>query len=250
MAESGSRHYPVFLDLHARLVIVVGGGVSALKKVRNLRRYGADVTVITADPGAELLAAEADGELSLEHRPYQRGDLAGAALVICVEPDPEVRAAVRAEAESAGCLLNVQGAPEMCSFVVPAVVNRDPVQVAITTGGFAPGLARRLKAELAQSYGPEWGAYAKLIGESRAIAMELIDDPALRNEAFEAVGAHDLLDRLAAGERIVAVELMRPFVERARAQAEAAAQEVDDPSAEPARAPDDAPASGETGAGQ
>lgn len=217
MGEPVSRHYPVFLDLNARLVIVVGGGVSALKKARSLRRYGADVTVITPDPGADLLAAEADGELSLETRVYQRGDLAGAALAICVEADPETRAAVRAEAESIACPLNVQGAPEMCSFVVPAVVNREPLQFAISTGGFAPGIARRLKAEIAESYGPEWGEYAKLIGESRAIVLELIDDAAIRNEAFEAAGAPDLLDRIAAGERIAAAELMRPFVERARA---------------------------------
>lgn len=216
MGESASRHYPVFLDLNARLAIVVGGGVSALKKARSLRRYGADVTVISADPGSELLAAEADGELTVEHREYQRGDLTGAAIAICTSEDPDVRSAVHAEAESSGCPLNVQGAPEMCSFMVPAVVNREPLQIAITTGGHAPALARQLKAALAETYGTEWGEFAKLAGECRAIALQLIDDPEIRAQALEAAGAPEVLERIAAGEQIVAADLMRPFVDRAR----------------------------------
>ncbi len=222
MGEPASRHYPVFLDLNARLAIVVGGGTAALKKAKQLKRYGADVTVISADPGPELLAAEAEGDLTVEHREYQRGDLLGATIAVCVSTDPTVRAGVHAEAEGAGCPLNVQGAPEMCSFVVPAVVNREPLQIAISTGGFAPGLARQLKALLTEEYGPEWGDYAKLVGESRAIAFELIDDADIRAQALEAAGAPELLERLAGGEQITAAELMKPFVEQAREAAETA----------------------------
>ncbi len=220
MADKPKRFYPVYLDLAARLVIVVGGGEPALRKARQLTRYGADVTVIGAEPGEELLEAEQAGELTVEHRAYSRGDLAGAALAVCVSPDPDVRNAVRSEAESIGCPLNVVDAPEMCSFIVPAVVNREPLQIAVSTGGLAPGLTKQIRREIAAQYGAEWGEYARILGEARAIAYEMIPDAEARSRALESVAASDLLERLRAGESPTAVELMGPHIPEPPAQAE------------------------------
>jgi len=212
MAEKPKRYYPVYLDLAARLAIVVGGGEPALRKARQLLRYGADVTVIDAEPGEELLEAEAAGELTVEHRGYSRGDLAGAALAVCVSRDPEIRGAVRSEAESVGCLLNVVDAPEMCSFIVPSVVNREPLQISVSTGGLAPGLTKQIRREIAAQYGPEWGEYARILGDARAIAYQLIPDAEDRSAALAAVADSDLLERLKAGESPTAAELMSPYV--------------------------------------
>lgn len=212
MADKPKRFYPVYLDLAARLVIVVGGGEPALRKARQLTRYGADVTVIGTEPGEMLLEAESAGELTVEHREYARGDLAGAALAICVSPDPDIRSAVRSEAESIGCPLNVVDAPDMCSFIVPAVVNREPLQIAVSTGGLAPGLTKQIRREIAAQYGAEWGEYARILGEARAIAYELIPDVEERAAALATVAESDLLERLKAGESPTAAELMSPFV--------------------------------------
>jgi len=220
MGDTAKRYFPVFLDLKSRLAIVVGNGETAERKVRQLLRYGADVTVITSDPGEQLIAAEASGELTVEHRDYVRGDLAGAAIAICVSADEETRRAVHSEAESVGCLLNVVDAPEMCSFIVPAVVNRDPLQIAVSTGGLAPGLTRQIRREIAEKYGSEWGEYARLLGEVRAIAFELIADPEQRAAALEGVAASDLLDRLQAGEHPNAADLITPFMPQADTHSE------------------------------
>jgi len=212
MGEQFKRYYPVFLDLEARLVVVIGGGAVAERKVRQLRSYGADVTVITSDPSQALLAAEAAGDLVVERRDYVRGDLHGAAMAVCVTPDEEIRRAVHSEAETEGCLLNVLDAPELCSFIVPAVVNRGPLQIAVSTGGLAPGLTKQVRRDIAAQYGPEWGEYALLMGDVRAIACELIADPEERATVLEAVASSDALERIQAGESPTAPDLIGPHM--------------------------------------
>jgi siroheme synthase-like protein len=220
MAEKPKRYYPVYLDLDARLAIIVGGGDQALRKARQLNRYGADVTVISAEPGEQLLEAESGGELTVEHREYATGDLTGAAIAVCVSAEPVIRNAVRAEAESIGCLLNVLDAPEMCSFIVPAVVNREPLQIAVSTGGLAPGLTKQIRREIAAQYGTEWGQYARILGEARAIAFEMIPDEDERAAALQEVASPTLLERLRAGENPSAAELMAPHIPKSSPAAE------------------------------
>lgn len=207
MADDPKRYYPVFLDLENRLAVVVGGGPVAERKARQLARHGADVTVIAIDPTEALLWAEASGELTLERRGYVRGDLAGAFLAICVATDPEVRRAVFSEAESVGCLVNTVDAAELCNFIVPSVVNREPLQIAVSTGGLAPGLTKQIRRFLSAEFGPEWGEYARLLGEVRALACEASESNEDRAAVLEAVAKSNLLDRLRAGEHPTAAQL-------------------------------------------
>lgn len=234
MVDKSKRHYPVFLDLNARPVIVVGGGEAVARRVKQLLRYGADITVISLDPGDALRESAASGEINLETRSFASGDLAGAFAAVCVSEDEAERMAVRSEAEAQGCLLNVADAPEMCSFLVPAIVNREPLQIAVSTAGLAPGLTKQIRREIAEQYGPEWGAYTQLMGETRAIAMALIPDPEQRTAALEAVAEADVLERLRAGETVTAAELMRPYVPEQTEQA----KEPDAEHAEQAEQPD------------
>jgi precorrin-2 dehydrogenase/sirohydrochlorin ferrochelatase len=196
VAEDATRFYPVFLDLTGRQAVIVGGGKSAMRKARQLAGYGAEVTVVSADPGDELMAAEAEGRVMLEHRGYVRGDLAGASVALVVDPDAEVRSAVREEAEMVGCLVNVVDAPELCNFIVPSVVNREPLQIAISTGGLAPMVAKQLRREISERYGPEYGEYARLMGEFRAMVYQKIDSEEGREAVFSAVAESDILERL------------------------------------------------------
>lgn len=205
------RLFPVFLDLDARPAVVVGGGPAALRRAKQLSGYGADVTVITAAPDAQLSEAEAAGVLMIENRGYIRGDLAGAFVAICVETDPEIQQAVRAEAESAGCLINVADAPLLCNFVVPSVVNRSPLQIAVSTGGTAPGLAKQVRRELLATYGPEWAAYSQLIGEVRSLVFTAHADDETRESVLAAVTGSDLLDQARAGKLPTAQAVYEQF---------------------------------------
>lgn len=203
-------YYPVFLDLSNRLVVVVGGTPAAERKARGLAKMGADVVLIASERSPEIVQLEADGVLTTEARGYVRGDLEGAFLVICATGDDEIDQAVFGEAEERGALINVIGRTDLCSFIIPSRVNRGALQIAISTGGTVPSLAKRVRAMVSESFGPEWGPYVTLLAEVRAIILERA--PLDEQRIFDAIAASDLLARLAEGAEIPAADVYAEFV--------------------------------------
>lgn len=224
-------HYPLFLTLTGRLAIVVGGNAVAQRKVTQFVRYGADVVVIAADPAAELRQLEADGAITLEPRGYVRGDLQGAFIAFCSESD-EIAHAVFSEAESLGCLINVAENPALSSYLVPSSVRRGQLQIAISTSGAAPAVARRLRRELREQFGPEWATYVALLGDVRALGSQQIPDAVRLADVIAAAADIDFLERIAEGEAITPEAALA----EAEAVVDAPALEspvVDDVAAEP-----------------
>ncbi|MDO9556392.1 MAG: bifunctional precorrin-2 dehydrogenase/sirohydrochlorin ferrochelatase [Coriobacteriia bacterium] len=208
-----TRYYPVYLDLGDRLAVVVGGGSVAARKIRTLVDYGARVLVVAPDPTAELERLATDGAIALERRGYVRGDLDGAFLVVCATDSEEVNRAVYEEADQRGCLVNVVDVPELCNFIVPSIVRRGQLQLAISTGGAAPVVAKRLRRHIEEYVGEEWGPYIELLGEVRMLVMERVPGgEAERKPIFETIGASDLLDRIGSGERPSAEDVYAEFV--------------------------------------
>ena len=205
MAEH-TPHYPVFLALAGRLAIVVGGDAAAVRKTHQFVECGADVAVITPFPNEHLRQLEADGVITLERRGYMRGDLKGAFIAYCsLEPnDDEIGQAVFAEAETLGCLINVADHPALSSYIMPSSVRRGQLQIAISTSGAAPAVARRLRRELRERFGVEWAAYIALLGEIRVLTADRIADAEERESLLAASADADYLERLAAGEKIEA----------------------------------------------
>ncbi len=205
-------YYPAFLDLDGRLAVVIGGGTAAEHHTRTLLRYGADVLVIAPDvtPGLDELVAR--GVIEHEQRAYVRGDLGGAFLAVCGVSSIEIARAVYQEAEGSGCLTTCVSAPELSNFIMPAVVERGLMQVAVSTAGASPEVAGRVKARLEEEFGPEWEDYVLLLGQVRRLVLDRVGDPDERREAFEAVAASDLLDRISRGERPSAEDIMRSVV--------------------------------------
>lgn len=210
-AADPTRYYPAFLDLSGRHVIVVGEGRRAERKARQLSRYGAIVVLITQSPSVDILQSQVEGLLDVESRAYVRGDLEGAALVFAVDLDEETGAAVAAEARSYGCPVNVSGAPKLTTFLAPSVIHREPLQIAISTSGSAPHLAKHLRVVLSQQFGDEWGAYTMLLAELRALAEVRLDSPAAVDQTLEAAIASDLLERVRAGEAPTAAGALEEF---------------------------------------
>lgn len=207
-----TRYYPVYLDLGGRLAVVVGGGAVATRKVRTLVDYGARVLVVAPEPVAEIEQLAAEDVIALERRGYVRGDLDDAFLVVCATDSEEVNRAVYVEAEQRGCLVNVVDVPELCNFIVPSIVRRGQLQLAISTGGAAPAVAKRLRRHVEEHVGEEWGPYIELLGKVRTLVIERIPgDEAVRKPIFEAIGASDLLDRIRAGERPSAEDVYAEF---------------------------------------
>jgi precorrin-2 dehydrogenase / sirohydrochlorin ferrochelatase len=204
-------YYPVYLDLVDRPCVVIGGGRVAERKVETLLKYGADVTVISPEvtPAIEEFV-EAD-RVIVERRGYVRGDLTGAFVVICATDSEEINRAVYSEAEECGVLVNVVDVPPLCNFIVPSIVRRGGLQIAISTGGAAPAVAKRVRKRLQEEFGEEWGPYVALLGEVRALAMSEIDDDAERKAFFERVADSDLLARFTRGEAPAAGDVVAEF---------------------------------------
>jgi len=202
------KTYPVSLiGLAQRHVVVVGGGAVAARKVTALLEAGARVTVISPDLSPGLVALVETGQIAAFRRPYRDGDLEMAFLVIAATDDVETNQAVWREADRRGCLINVVDDPSHSNFIVPAVVRRGEVTVAISTGGDSPALARRLRERLEAEIGPEYGELAALLGELRpdllarfargsarlAAALRLVDSDlvdVIRTEGIEAARRH------------------------------------------------------------
>jgi precorrin-2 dehydrogenase/sirohydrochlorin ferrochelatase len=221
---------PVLLDVSRRLVVVVGSSRSAVRTATTMSSHGADVVVISTDISESLIELEAAGVLTVEARGYVRGDLKGAFIAVCAAGSPEIDAAVREEADALGVLVTVLADADAGAFTMPSVVRRGPLQIAVSTGGIAPSVARQVRREIASTYGPEWGVYVALLGAVRILAIERfgVGDAGL-GPLFDSIAASDLLDRIRAGEDPSADAVleehaiaMEPEAERDDAQPEAA----------------------------
>jgi siroheme synthase-like protein len=149
--------FPVSLEITGRHCLVFGTGPVAQARAQALLEAGARVTLVA--------------------RPYEDGDLAGAFLAVAAGGDAAENARMYAEADREGVLLNAVDDPAHCHFAVPAVLRRGDLTVTVSTGGRAPGYARRLREELSRSIGPEYGTLLALIGDVRAeLRAERPDD--------------------------------------------------------------------------
>ena len=152
------RYFPIFLDLAGKPVLLVGGGDVAARKFALLGEAGAVVTIVAPELGTELTAAVASGAATHVAREFHAGDMNGAWLVVAATNDRAVNAAVAAAANTARIPCNVVDDRELSSFIMPAIIDRSPVQIAVSTGGTSPVLARlireRLETLLDGSLGP------------------------------------------------------------------------------------------------
>lgn len=161
------RYYPVFLDIKGRSAVVIGGGAVAQRKVAGLLSAGAQVTVISprAVKGLGLLARKK--AIKLVKKAYKHGALEGAALVVCAASSKAANLAAAKEARERGLLLNVVDAPQECGFIVPSVVDRGSLVIAVSTSGESPALAKRLREGIEDAIGTEYGTFADLLGAVR-----------------------------------------------------------------------------------
>ncbi len=161
------RYYPVFLDIAEKPCVVIGGGSVAERKVTGLLSAGAAVTVISPRVAGGIKALEKKGALKLVKRGYKKGDLKGALLVVCASSSKTVNRAAYRHALDASLLVNVVDDPGRCTFIVPSVVDRGSLLVAISTSGKGPALSKKLRKDIEEEIGPEYAAFAELLGRVR-----------------------------------------------------------------------------------
>mgnify|MGYP001195873743 CR=1 FL=1 len=180
--------YPVILQLRGRRAVVVGGGKVAVRKIRGLLEAGADVVLVAPEAEPELQALAVEGTIGWRIKTFAPGDLDGAFLVIAATNDHEVNEAV-AQAAAPGQLLNIVDAPERCDFHVPAVIRRGPLTIAVSTEGASPAVARRIRRELEDRYGKEYGPYLEFLQRARDIVLHEVEDAEGRRRLFQTLAA-------------------------------------------------------------
>ena len=166
-------YYPIFLDLTGRPCVVVGGGKVAERKVKSLIDAGASVTVISPKLTAELTKLTSKGSLTHIKKRFKAGMLDGVFLVISASSSKAVNTLVSTEGRKCGAIVNVADDPKLCDFIVPSLVKRGELNIAVSTSAKCPGLARELRLELEQNYGPEYAEYVEILG---AIRNKLLKD--------------------------------------------------------------------------
>ncbi|ARU88426.1 siroheme synthase CysG [Pseudomonas sp. M30-35] len=191
---------PLFHKLKDRLVLVVGGGEVAVRKARLLADAGARLRVVAPDIRAELseMVEAGGGELLL--RGYQAEDLEGVTLIIAATDDEPLNAQISAQAQALGIPVNVVDAPALCSVIFPAIVDRSPLIVAITSGGDAPVLARLIRAKIETWIPSTYGQLAGLAKKFRAQVKALFPNVQQRRVFWEDVFQGQVAESVFAGK--------------------------------------------------
>jgi precorrin-2 dehydrogenase/sirohydrochlorin ferrochelatase len=178
-------YYPAFLDVRGRRCLVVGGGAVAERKVTGLLDAGARVRVVSPTLTPALTALAAVGLVEHRARPFRRHDAQGAALVVAATGAPVVDDAVAAAARRARALVNVVDRPAACDFILPSVLRRGDLQIAVSTGGRSPALAREIRRRLEAYFGEESGTIVAWAGRERARVLASAAPEAKRRRAAE-----------------------------------------------------------------
>lgn len=173
-------YYMAGLDLKRRRCVIVGGGAVAERKIEALLEAGAEITVISPDPSASVDQRAAAFEITLFRRAYRFGDLESAWIAVAATDSRETNHRVYEEAVQRHVLINTADCLQECNYVVPAVLDRGDIRIAVTSGGQSPVLAQRARDEIAKVIGPEYGRLAEILGSCRRDIHRLVPDPADR----------------------------------------------------------------------
>jgi siroheme synthase-like protein len=195
------QYWPLALKMSGREVLVVGGGAVAGRKVASLLDAGASVTVVAPELSSYLrsLVGRHPGRLCHELRSFVDDDVAGVGLVVAATDDGQTNRQVAHAARARNVLVNVVDDPELSDVIVPSVLDRGALQIAVSTSGRSPALAAAVRRRLEDLFAPEWAEVVELYGAARRRVMASGADPGRRRLANRSFAALDVAGLLAGG---------------------------------------------------
>ena len=188
------RYYPVSLDIRNRKCLVVGGGSVSNRKVMTLLECGAIVTVVSPDVAEELFELAEKKMIELKKRPYEPSDIDGMFLVIGATDNEELNRQINKDAERQNKLCNIADRPEACNFILPSIVNRGNLVIAISTSGKSPAFAKKMRQDLEKEFGEEYDEFLQLMGAIRKNALSEKHEPEAHKHLFEQLINRGLID--------------------------------------------------------
>jgi len=211
---------PIFMNVKGEKCLVIGGGKIASRKVFMLLRAGATVSVVSPELCQDLTIRKNESEITHIDRSFSDNDLLNCKIVIAATNDESVNRHVSELAKSKGIPVNVVDAPALCSFIVPSIIDRNPVQIAISTGGASPVLARLLRSRLETFIPAAYGRLATLVESFREKVKQKFSNSDEIRTFWEQILEGPVADNLIAGKDKIARELLEKSVENASAPAE------------------------------
>ena len=211
---------PIFMNVKGENCLVIGGGKIASRKVFMLLRAGASVSVVSPELCQDLTIRKDEGDINHINRLFEDSDLDNCKIVIAATDDEKVNSHVSQLAKSKNIPVNVVDAPDLCSFIVPSIIDRNPVQIAISTGGASPVLARLLRSRLETYIPAAYGRLAKLVESYREKVKAKFSSSDEIRTFWEQILEGPVAENLIAGKDKIARELLETAVENAEAPAE------------------------------
>jgi precorrin-2 dehydrogenase/sirohydrochlorin ferrochelatase len=189
-------YYPVYLDIEGRKCVVVGGGSVAARKSVSLAAAGAKVTVVSPVFCRALEEQAKQGRATLKRNRFQAKELDGAFVVIACTDDRKVNDRVYRAAKQREILVNVVDSAPQCDFIVPSVVSRGGLTIAISTSGVSPALSRRIREFLEKKYGRGYARFLSLMEKHREVVLRECPATEQRKEIFEALTQADFISEI------------------------------------------------------
>jgi precorrin-2 dehydrogenase/sirohydrochlorin ferrochelatase len=194
------RYYPAILDLVGRNTLVVGAGKIGEGKIRGLLSGGANVRVVSLEATDQVRQWAKEGRIELELRPFEDADLDDCFLVVAATENSGVNEQVYTGAEQRNLLCNVVDVPRLCNFILPSIMRRGDLAIAVSTAGASPALARKIRLELEDRYGDGYDVALELLGSLRDELKARYPDPHDRKILFERIVYSDFMDMVRANE--------------------------------------------------
>ena len=207
---------PVFMNIRDRDCLVVGGGSVAARKAAMLASCGGRITIVAPELCDDIEAHTASGEYTHIPRPFEASDLDGKTLVIAATDDEHTNRQVSELAKARNLPVNVVDAPALCSFIMPSIVDRSPMQIAISTGGASPVLARMLRTHLESSIPIAYGKLAALVEDYRQAVKDAFPSVEQRRIFWEDVLEGPIAELVFAGKEEQARKRLAKTIEKAR----------------------------------
>lgn len=204
--------YPVNLNVAGRVCLVVGGGTVALRKIRSLLACDACVKVISPQSVVEIEELALAGDIVLERRGYLAGDLKGVFMVFAVTDQPKVQQMIDVEASRCVVLLNSADDPEACDFHVPAQVRRGDLLITVSTGGASPALSRKIRMQLEEEFGPEYGLVVELFARIRDVVVPGAGSSEDHKDLFRKLLSLDIVEHTVRGDWQAVRAILQQFL--------------------------------------
>tara|TARA_R110002050_G_scaffold9504_1_gene33269 strand:+ start:422190 stop:423569 length:1380 start_codon:yes stop_codon:yes gene_type:complete len=209
------EYLPLFVDLKDRACLVVGGGDIAARKAGLLRKAKAKVTIVAPDISASTRAMIDAGEVVWLNTLFDEKQLSDQMLVIAATDNEAINREVYHQAKAKNILVNVADCPELCDFILPSILDRSPIVVAISSGGKSPILARQLRARLETLIPPSYGRLASLVGRYRDVVKAQLSTLTMRRRFWETVLQGKVADHVLAGRDELGEQTLNTLLENA-----------------------------------